>query len=240
MARMGKVPKISHLKLDIAQLSLDIVGIFEPTPFADGTNAIISLARGNWLDAGLSAVSIIPYLGDTAKLGKIPRYLESVEAAAQLAKKSVVYANELFPAFRKLDSALKQFPPTNATVMRIQLFVNQFFAARCQSKLANITIEGLIKNRNISELTQQQIRNALAKNGIREAHNAHIIKRLIERGPYTGISTLDDLSRLLRRAEVIPDPTDLNALQIVLRHNADRIIINKDTLHWITYRFASR
>ena len=89
----------------------------------------------------------------------------------------------------------------------------------------------------MSELTQQQIRKALARAGIREAHNAHVISRLIERGPHMGITTLGDLSRLLKRAEIIPNPSDLNSLQIVLGNNSGRIIINKETMHWVTYLF---
>ena len=34
--------------LDLGQLALDIIGIVEPTPFADSANAVISIARGDW------------------------------------------------------------------------------------------------------------------------------------------------------------------------------------------------
>ncbi len=55
---------------DAVQTSLDAVGLVEPTPFADGTNTMISLVRGNYTDAGLSALGMIPYAGDLAKGGK--------------------------------------------------------------------------------------------------------------------------------------------------------------------------
>jgi len=57
--------------LDIGQITLGLFGIVEPTPFADGTNVVISILHGNLLDAGLSAVSIVPYIGDMAKAGKL-------------------------------------------------------------------------------------------------------------------------------------------------------------------------
>ena len=69
----------SYNSLDSLQLLLDGVGLVEPTPFADVTNAGISLTRaiadpansGRHLkNAGLSLISTLPYLGDVAKLAK--------------------------------------------------------------------------------------------------------------------------------------------------------------------------
>lgn len=62
-----------------------------------------------------------------------------------------------------------------------------------------IAFVGLIGNRPLSQLGQQEIRNAFAKIGLREAHNSHFISRLIERGPQFGINTLNDLARALNR-----------------------------------------
>ncbi len=59
------------LLLDAGQISLDILGIFDPTPISDGTNAVISMLRGNWFDAGISLVSAVPYIGDLAKAGRL-------------------------------------------------------------------------------------------------------------------------------------------------------------------------
>jgi hypothetical protein len=65
--------------LDALQVGLDAIGTVEPTPFADGANAAISLARagteperaGEHLkNAATSVVSMIPYVGDLAKGAK--------------------------------------------------------------------------------------------------------------------------------------------------------------------------
>lgn len=75
-------------RLDELQLGLDAVGIFEPTPFADGTNAAISLGRAvkepgrrkeHLKNAAISAVSMIPYAGDLAKLAKTPRAAKTLK-----------------------------------------------------------------------------------------------------------------------------------------------------------------
>ncbi len=65
------------------------------------------------------------------------------------------------------------------------------------SKLGRISFAGLIRNRPLATLTQQEIRNSFAQVGLREAHNSHFISRLIERGSNYGIHSLDDFARLI-------------------------------------------
>ena len=67
----------AELALDVTQMALDIVGLVDPTPISDGVNGLISLGRSDWLGAGISAVSMIPYVGDAAKLGKLGRYADN-------------------------------------------------------------------------------------------------------------------------------------------------------------------
>ncbi|HEY5809623.1 MAG TPA: hypothetical protein VIT67_16730, partial [Povalibacter sp.] len=76
---------VNALKLDLAQMGIDLVGIADPTPISDGSNAIISLFRGHWKDAAISAVAIVPYVGDAAKLAKVPKYLKMFEQLAEVA-----------------------------------------------------------------------------------------------------------------------------------------------------------
>ena len=72
-------PDLTELALDLTQMGLDVVGIFEPTPFADLTNTGISVVRGNWGDAALSVLGVVPYVGDLAKLGKIPKWIKAID-----------------------------------------------------------------------------------------------------------------------------------------------------------------
>ncbi|WP_218080639.1 colicin D domain-containing protein [Anthocerotibacter panamensis] len=53
-----------EMALEMAQAAADLAGIADPTPISDGISAAISLAKGNYLGAGLSLVSMVPYLGD--------------------------------------------------------------------------------------------------------------------------------------------------------------------------------
>lgn len=72
-------PSAMSSGLDNIQTTLDAVGAAEPTPFADGSNAVISLVRAatepgrrkeHLSNAAISAISVIPYVGDLAKASK--------------------------------------------------------------------------------------------------------------------------------------------------------------------------
>ena len=102
--------KRREVALDVTQITLDVVGIFEPTPFADGANTLISLGRGDLLGAGLSALGMVPYLGDAAKLGKLGHWAKSVSNAIELAKTDSTLAKTLRPGLEKLNDALQAIP----------------------------------------------------------------------------------------------------------------------------------
>lgn len=98
------------LLLDVGQFTLDIIGMFEPTPFADLTSGVISLMRGDLTSAAISAVSVVPYIGDVAKLGKIPKYVGIVEKAIQVARVDSRFGAMLRPLLGKLLAALDRIP----------------------------------------------------------------------------------------------------------------------------------
>ncbi len=91
---MDRPPGRGETAMDTLQLGLDAVGVVEPTPIADGTNAAISLVRAatdkerrkeHLQNAAISTAGVIPYVGDLAKLAKIPRAGKTVRNAARLA-----------------------------------------------------------------------------------------------------------------------------------------------------------
>ncbi|MDO5624487.1 MAG: DNA/RNA non-specific endonuclease [Pseudomonadota bacterium] len=99
-----------ELLLDLTQIGLDIAGLIDPTPISDGVNGVISLGRGDWLGAGISLVSMVPYVGDLAKLGKLGRYAETVAKAVDAAASNPALARQLEPALKKIGDALGQLP----------------------------------------------------------------------------------------------------------------------------------
>ena len=100
----------ADLALDLAQIGLDIAGIFDPTPISDGANTLISLGRGDWLGAGLSAVSMIPYVGDAAKLGKLGKYAQTVAKAIDAARANPALRQALAPGIQAIGDAIAKLP----------------------------------------------------------------------------------------------------------------------------------
>jgi uncharacterized protein len=98
------------LLLDLTQMVLDIAGIIDPTPISDGVSGVISLLRGDWLGAGISVASMIPYIGDLAKAGKLPKLLKTVERAVEIATQDARFAERLRPVLEKLKGALDAVP----------------------------------------------------------------------------------------------------------------------------------
>jgi hypothetical protein len=88
-----------------------------------------------------------------------------------------------------------------------------------------IAFVGLINNRPLVTLTQQEIRNAFEKVGLREAHNSHFISRLIERGPQFGIHTLADLARALNNG-VARTGAYVGTIEIVIPSGRAAIVTN--------------
>ena len=57
----------SDTNLDGIHTMLDIIGVANPAGISDGINALIYLGQGDFKNAGISALGIVPYIGDTAK-----------------------------------------------------------------------------------------------------------------------------------------------------------------------------
>lgn len=74
---------------DILVAGLDIVGIVDPTGVADGLAASIEAKNGNWGNAILSGMGVIPYIGDVGKVGKIGKHVKTIENAIDATKNRV-------------------------------------------------------------------------------------------------------------------------------------------------------
>lgn len=114
----------AQLALDLAQMTLDITGIIDPTPISDGSNAAVSAGRslgslfsGDWggagahlLNAGISAVSMVPALGDLAKAGKIGDWAQTVADAVGAVARNPAMREALEPALKTVGDAVHAIP----------------------------------------------------------------------------------------------------------------------------------
>ena len=110
-----------EIVLDLAQLTLDITGILDPTPLSDGTNMLISLTRGKWTDALISGVSLLPYLGDLAKLAKLSDYSDTVQLAKEIAKTDPAWRRVLRDMFTPLKALLDNVAKAGAETLPLKV-----------------------------------------------------------------------------------------------------------------------
>ncbi|MGH9903187.1 MAG: RNase A-like domain-containing protein, partial [Pyrinomonadaceae bacterium] len=156
-----------ELLLDITQIGLSIVGIFEPTPFADGADGIISLFRGDFLGAGISAASMIPYVGDLAKLGKLPKFVKIIERVVNIARADARFAAQLRPALRALKETLDAVPldslPASAReqIVALRNKIDDFFRTERRNLDAHELAGGHTIERHVGR-SENWLRNRLA------------------------------------------------------------------------------
>lgn len=89
----------SSREFEIAQGVVDAAGIVDQTPISDGVSAVMSLAKGDWLGAGLSVASMIPYIGDAA--AKTVKASRAAKRLTQLADDIAKTTKELLDAVQK-------------------------------------------------------------------------------------------------------------------------------------------
>ena len=130
------MPSQYELAVDVVQFALDIAGIVDPTGTADAMSGLISLGRGKWLDAAISGISMVPYIGDLAKTAKLPRYVKSIAEAIRLGCKDHKFAGHLKPGLEKLKAALDKVPvgdlpaSAQAQIRKIKTDIETFLKRR--------------------------------------------------------------------------------------------------------------
>ena len=151
-----------RLGLDLTQMTLDLTGIVDPTPVSDGGNALISVGRsigsavsGEWSEAGghlanggLSAVGIIPVLGDLAKAGKIGKWAQTIADATGAIARNPALRGTLEPALRQVRDLVNRIPqgmldklPAGAreSLGRMKTQLDEFFGAATATFTRQIT-----------------------------------------------------------------------------------------------------
>ena len=68
---------------DVLGAALDVAGIFDPTGAADAANMSLQVSRGDYGDALVSAIGLIPYAGDFAKLTRAGKDIRIISGAVE-------------------------------------------------------------------------------------------------------------------------------------------------------------
>ena len=73
----------ADLNTALKDAAIDVIGIIDPTPISDAIGAARSIAQGDWIGAGLSIISMIPYAGDaigkTAKGARVGKRILAIK-----------------------------------------------------------------------------------------------------------------------------------------------------------------
>lgn len=117
-------PSVATQIADLTQLALDLTGIVDQSGLSDGANAAISAGRavgaavsGDFGEAGghlgnglLSAIGIVPLIGDAAKLGKLGKWAQTVSDAVATATRNPAARAALEPMLHEIHRAVKAIP----------------------------------------------------------------------------------------------------------------------------------
>ena len=96
------------LLTSLIQIGIDIAGIFDPSPICDGTSAMLSIYQRDWLGVGLSVAGMFPYFGDSLKLAKLKKWVDTFIKGIRYGKTNAKFAEFLRPIAKKLWDELEK------------------------------------------------------------------------------------------------------------------------------------
>ena len=101
----------SELKWELAASAADVAGMVDPTPASDLIGAGLAVRKGDWLGAGMSLVSVVPYLGDAvAKPAKAVRAAKRINELRQTVTKLTAKLADLRKQEKQLAAANGKIP----------------------------------------------------------------------------------------------------------------------------------
>ena len=133
--------QLNENAMDKIQLALDAIGLIPGAgEVADGLNTVISLARGNPLDALLSAISMVPAAGDAVgKGGKLVlKVLDPVMDLIKASKPAADIVKKLGP--KKIEKAKDAFKLLKNFIVKNGDDIKEVFAS-----VKNVDIDALSK-----------------------------------------------------------------------------------------------
>jgi uncharacterized Zn-binding protein involved in type VI secretion len=196
---------------ELAISAVDLVGIVDPTPISDGVGAFLSLRQGDFIGAGLSLISIVPYAGDA--LGKTAKGARMVKRLNKIRKRMKFLRGKI--AKKRLLASQRAVPSGAA------------------SKLDNLKItptkaDEVITSKYGKHLDDSKKGGGLAQNNTEVLDDASFKKK------YTGGSTdPDDLARA-ERVDGFYDPATKK--QFV---NGDKDFIDETVMHESLHMYSS-
>ena len=155
---------------------------------ADIISAGISLARGDYVGAGLSLLSAIPFVGYAGSAGKAARYgAKMAEASGKAAKEAADKAAKEAAEKKAKEQAAKQTPPKAEDGAKIQpkkptTFTKNGYKYHLDDKGRVIKVEGNLQLNKSQTRNQNAQRNAGGKDRLPADQGGHFVGRRFD-GP---------------------------------------------------------
>lgn len=173
-----------ELSWELSKAAVDVAGIVDPTPISDTIGAVMSLSEGDYVGAGLSLLSMVPFVGDavgkTSKGAKATRKISRIRARiielmGKIEKKAPV---DFTKRVDYLDGATGKFP-------------NSSYKDKTRNPFA---IQAEL-NEKVRRATTIDAATANAKIAEENARILEIHRRYLETGEwwYDGLDDLGDL-----------------------------------------------
>lgn len=106
----------NSLAWELSKAAVDVAGIVDPTPISDCVGAAMSIADGDFLGAGLSLISVVPYIGDAlGKTAKGARAAKKVAALRHAIAAQIARIAKLKSARKTISAGSRARSAANAT-----------------------------------------------------------------------------------------------------------------------------
>jgi hypothetical protein len=177
---LAKLP--NETRLDLLGFALDLVGFVNPA--ANVASAGISLWRGDFFGAAVSAISVIP-VGNLLKIAKLEKYAKLFET---LVLRIVPTKPELYklltPVMTEFRSVLAKIPAGNRHIETIREMVSKFFRNAELYRLSR-GLKGLEEWAEFASKRGRWKNPAYAKAGTTPANVVERLLNAAENGPPT-------------------------------------------------------
>jgi hypothetical protein len=131
----GRSSAVHSVASDLYQMALDLCGMKAGTYVGTGESPLSALEQGAWFNAALSGKSQLPYIGELVQAGKLPRFVRTFTAVADLMRRALGARKMLVPSLSRIETALNWLPPVgNATAAVLQQQVRSWLP--CSRNLA--------------------------------------------------------------------------------------------------------
>jgi hypothetical protein len=128
---------VRTLDLNLYQMFFDLTSIVDPTPLSPAAGLAFSVARRDWVDSLLSGASLIPFVGEIARFGKLAKIIKTLEESIDLAGKSEKAVELVKPAAQKMSQIVDLLPANSGNeIARLRQMTDEFLRKNGLGKIA--------------------------------------------------------------------------------------------------------